>query len=53
VPQQYAVVRERCGAKVANDSAAIITGPRRGGALQAVYLFLPRHGHVLLYYAYP
>jgi hypothetical protein len=53
VPQRYAVVRERCGAKVANGSAAVITGPRGSGGLQELYLFLSRHGHVLLYNAYP
>ncbi|HTQ19412.1 hypothetical protein [Mycobacterium sp.] len=53
VPPQYGYIRHSCGARVADDSYAIIGGPRHSGALQGVLVFLNRRHHVLLYYEYP
>jgi hypothetical protein len=52
VPRQYGFLRHYCGAKLANASYAIVSGPRRGLALQGVEVFLNRDNHVLLYYEY-
>lgn len=53
VPPQFRFIRRYCGAVVADDSYAVISGPRNGLALQGVLVFLNRRGHVLLYYEYP
>ena len=53
VPRQYRFLRHWCGAALADQSYAIVSGPRNGPALQGVAVFLNRRNHVLLYYEYP
>jgi hypothetical protein len=53
VPPQYRFIRRYCGSLVADDSYAVISGPRNSGTLQGVMVFLNRHDHALLYYEYP
>ena len=46
-------VRTSCGAAVARASFIVVTGPRRGPALQGAWVMVNRLGKPLLYFVYP
>jgi hypothetical protein len=52
-PNPAGWVRHDCPPRVARDSYEVAIGPRDGPALDGVFVFVERRGHVLLYFEYP
>jgi hypothetical protein len=50
-PDFTKLIAAGCGTRLARSTWMIVQGPRRNPAIQGEFLFLNRHGHVLLYYA--
>lgn len=49
-PDFTKLISAGCGTRIARDTWMIVDGPRTSPALQGEWLFVNRHGHVLLYY---
>jgi hypothetical protein len=52
-PNPAGWIRRDCPPKISDDSYEVAAGPRNGPALDSVFVFINRRGHVLVYLTYP